>query len=318
MANYYNQQRKEEFITLMLNNADYEEAKHFYPRTFGYSEVFETKYDKDLCNFNREEIMVLFKAQNAYSIKTLNTLKSVYSRYVRWCNEQGLVVDGQNHFNEITSDDIIACTNTYAIRQGIITRADLLKQIRQLPNPIDSFILLAFFEGIEGGNSNEIVKVKLSDFKGDEVHLCTGRVIKVSKELRNWAEEANEQKSYTLMNTSPDAINTSHSLPDSPYIVRFKASSGKDFDEKRVRARLYRKCVKCFDYLGLPYCSISSLRTSGTIHMINEGANKAHLSAEEYISREREKAIRKQYNFRIPSISGFIKQYNQFIDPNLL
>lgn len=193
---YYNQERKERYIKKEEGNTAL--PYNFFPRWFGRSEKFETKYGLDLCDWTSLQIVDFYN----YYVKGIGELRNAHSqfkKYANWCIQNGLAHDTQNHFDEIDPDTLLNYINKTEIRKRIITREELTNGLPRLENPVDQFFMLALFEGLRGAAYSEITAAKLSQIDGNYINTISGRRLRISNTIKTIADDsAKEYIYYTL------------------------------------------------------------------------------------------------------------------------
>ena len=151
----YNEEQKNRYINMRENEVV---VNKFTLRSyFERSEVLEKKLDKDVCNFSVYDIYELHKILNMSSLSSLSMLNSNYSMYTQWCLQEGLVSDSQNHFLEITRENLSKCINKSLIQKKLVSREQILDWTsHSLLNQMDQFILLSLFDFFKSKNFCDI------------------------------------------------------------------------------------------------------------------------------------------------------------------
>lgn len=286
--------------------------KGYLKRQFDKIEVFEKRLNKDVCDFTKYEIIDLYKTLNMSSIGSLVVLNSHLALYVQWCLQQNLVFDCQNHFSEINNTILASCINTIVTQNSIITREVLFEWLIKFRNPSDAFIMLALFEGISGKEYCEIAQLKMSDFDGNRVKLCTGRELDVSPELLSLAEQSNETKIY--YSNSGDGKKTMPLLNEDLIVKGYPNIQTDDvFQQSR---RIYNRVKRNFDALGVSkYMKPKSIIESGKIDYINSRCKKLGITAEEFIStKEYTDEFKYRFEFDVSRNKAmFIRKYGEYL-----
>ena len=105
-----------------------------FQNLFSSTEVYEIMWNKDVCNFVRDEIIEYLRSIGATSVSTLATKVSLLRNYTYWCCENQFTKDGINHFNEILPDDYYDCVNKKEATT-IMTEEEIIEVLDQLINP---------------------------------------------------------------------------------------------------------------------------------------------------------------------------------------
>ena len=270
---------------------------------------FEQANDKDISNFTYYEILDMYKTFNVNSLGVLQVLNSNLSTYTKWCLQQNLVFDSQNHFLEFKKEILDSCVNHLIIKKKIVSREQVLEWARQLKNPSDSFIFMALFEGIKGKNYSELAYLKISDFHDGKVKLNTGREIQVSEELYNLALEANETFEY--YGVSNDLV---YKLNPEDLIVKNYPNVQDATDEVKAGIRISHKIKRNAKFLGVEhFLSGNALRESGKIDFVKKQSEELGISAHEYVLQHKD-AIEYQFDCRIPSAPAYYDKYKEYLD----
>lgn len=196
----YNEERKLQFLKERKSEVELSPNTEIW---FESMEFFEKEYDRDVCEWTSTEIIRYMKFMSTPRIQTLIIFKGSMSIYTDWCITNRLVTDNQNHFAELTTETLCQCIDFEKLRTLILTREELLENIRTLNNYSDQFIFLGLFEGI---NAQNLVNVGISDLNGNELHLHDGRTILISDELYHiilmaaeettWISNKSKQREY--------------------------------------------------------------------------------------------------------------------------
>lgn len=127
----YNEERKERFIQYKSDNAKYD--NYFIKNVFNKMEPFEEDLQKDACNFTTAEIENAYKTLNFTAFNSLCMFNSMNSSYAAWCFSEGYVIDGQNHYEELTASRLGELTNKYIREAKFADREKILEWCWQLP-----------------------------------------------------------------------------------------------------------------------------------------------------------------------------------------
>ena len=282
----------------------------YLTRMFNRAESFESKLDKDISNFTVYEIEDFYKTLNFKSVGYLTVLHSHLSLYTQWCLQQNLVLDFQNHFAEIPSYTLISYINMLALKKSIITRKMLYELMDDIINPSDAFIMLALFEGIEGENYCELVNLKMSDFNGNKVKLCTGRELTVSSKLVTLAEKSNEEKLYYSLTKKRE-----FPFLDEDLIIKNYPNCKLDDPFNKGR-RIYNRVKRNFNEIGIDkFMRPKSLVDSGKINYINTRSKKLGITAKEFIyTPEYAEEVRYRFGYDLQRLrKSFVEKYGDYL-----
>ena len=255
---------------------------YLFDNLFRTTEPFEVQYDKDVSNFTIEEIEDMLKVLNFYSINSLDVFKSNLAIYTDWCVNEYLVNDNQNHYREITYADLPRFYNSNVARKKVVTREQVLDCCRQVPNAMDAFIILGFFEGIGGHDHCDFFNLTGRDINLDDktINLANRGRLHVSLELCSFGIMAAEANEYYAM--GEDATRT-FKLEDSDKIIKDFPNVKPVVDEFRLGRRIYQKLKRALQYVDLEYMTAKDLQNSGMIEMIIKRSKELGVTTDEYL-----------------------------------
>lgn len=296
----YNEERKRSFIRF---KQDTTELANNIITCFNDAEIFEEKYEKDLCDWTAPEIVGYLKYINTTKGGTLTVLVNMLRIYTDWCLSNSLVQDHQNHYYEVTQDIIDGCIDTTSLSSAIITREFLLKKLEYVYNAADKFVLLGSFEGIR---TMDFPAIKMSDIKGNSLVLKK-RTIRISDELAEIAAEANSETVYM----SP-IRRLKIDLEPSDYILKNKA----DADEGKIpTTELSIRFHRLMKYLDMAAITMKDLRESGRIEFIMQLMRETGESLENVLHTKRD-VIENQYG-KVQALSSYMNIYGPIIEERM-
>lgn len=293
----YNEERKRSFIRF---KKDTTELANNIITCFNDAEIFEEKYEKDLCDWTAPEIVGYLKYINTTKAGTLTVLVNMLRIYTDWCLSNSLVQDHQNHYYEVTQDIIDGCIDTTSLSSAIVTREFLLKKLEYVYNAADKFVLLGSFEGIR---TMDFPGIKISDIKGNSLVLKK-RTICISDELAEIAAEANAETFYM----SP-IRRLKIDLEPSDYILKNKADSD---EEKIPTTEISIRFHRLMKYLDMAAITMKDLRESGRIEFIMHLMMETGESLENVLHTKRD-TIENQYG-KIQALSSYMNIYGPIIE----
>ncbi|MDO6628646.1 hypothetical protein CON15_19750 [Bacillus cereus] len=242
-------------------------TKIYYKRVFDFALELEDEYNKDLFQFDLEQIKnVLMKFKT--SGQAIEVYGRVISSYIKWAMETNLHTGtnplenvGVAWFREIG----IEPSSLYFSKHRIETIEN------DCVNAQDAIIIRLLFEGIEGKEAIEIRELKKDDILEDESCLnIGGNKIRVEEKTINLAIKAAKQKVYRKKNGSMEHrenINDYNELTDNKFIIRSSITQLRSFDECVNKAVIYRRLKMLSEVLGVENLSTKNLTRSGQIYM---------------------------------------------------
>lgn len=272
---------------------------------FNKIEKLETELNKDLAEFNTDEIMNYYKSLNISSLECLIVMNSHFSLYVQWCIQNGHAKNSQNYFLDMTMEQIKECLNKELLGKKIVTRKQVIEWCDSIPNPKDELVLLGLFEGIKGKDFSEFVNLRPEDINGNVVTLIGGRQIKISNKLLSYMEASmNENVYYSISGGQTKNM----PLVDRGYVIKQypNVQEGKsDFAKGRI---IYNSITRSLNYVGaVDFVSANNIHESGKIHMIKERAKKLKMSPQEYVYSNRIREVEERFNCRIVRSTFWLK-----------
>ena len=249
-----------------------------YLIAFDTVEQFEILYDKDACDFNASEIDNMYKTINLKMLTNVRNFNSLLLRYTAWCQNESLVEDGINHYEEFYGDRMYNYINIQYIQEGVIDREEMLDIASQMINPMDAFALVATFEGFGGVGKSDFFNAKLGDIDNNKMRL-KNRIIDVSDELIKYAKAAEDQDVY--LSRIDERYDTKLDVSPGTIYKDIETGANNITRNRTITDRLNRE----FKALGYNRLSYSDIVKSGRIHFIKQNSAKYGISAKEYCSK---------------------------------
>jgi len=296
----YNADRKLQFLKERKSEVELSPNTEIW---FESMEYFEKEYDRDICEWTSTEIIRYMKYMSTPRIQTLIILKGSMSIYTDWCITNRLVNDNQNHFAELTTETLCQCIDFTKLRTLILTREELMENIRTLNNYSDRFIFLGLFEGI---NAQNLVNVSVSDLDGNELRLHDGRTITISKELCHTILMAAEETTW---------VSTKIRQREYDYIPSDKIIRSIDVKNPQTNMMLliggrFRSALK---YMGLPSeISRKDIMEGGRLDYIKQIMQKKDLPLDNVLRSDIRNAIETRYG-KIQNLTIYENIYGKFI-----
>lgn len=267
MDYYYQGDNKQSYIIeAQTRNPD---LKRILAYEFMMLKSYEEELEKDVSNFTVKEILDYYKSLFSHSVNTLTSLNGRLRAYAEWCLKHNLIKDNQNHFDEINLDLLDQCVNQGFYNQGIVSRSELLTQIKVFKNYCDKFLVLGIFEGLQGKGLCDFWDISMEDFKGNIVTLKTKRKLEVSDELIKVAEKSTEEDTFFSVSGSGETQNYYFKEGDNRIIkAMWNTVVSKETDTILAR-RMLNKLNRLQKEYNVPYTRVL-LRESGRIDMLKK------------------------------------------------
>jgi integrase len=240
----------EKIKNLFLNQFNNQDTVDVYKRIFKKSKNMEVNKNKDIFNFDEDELeYFIANGLNPKTKESARTYCNVLSSYIQWSidnnfskHETNPLRRRQEYFYNFVQD-----TKLY------ISKEEKDSILYALMNPQDQFIIQALFEGIQGSQVSELVNLKLSDFEkvGEQyyVHLKDNkgktRTIPVEEKTFELAELANKQQEYYKKNGEMDYSTNIKDIvmlpPKSEYVLKTTKTNPKNEGKKVSHYTIYNR-----------------------------------------------------------------------------
>lgn len=236
-----------------------------WKNAFDRIEKYELRYKKDCCDFNEIEIKDSYLSMNFCSIDNLIVHNNYYSQYTRFCIEHNIAESNINNYENFKFERLKEFCNISLQTEKILSRKDVLSITDRLPYYVDKFVVLGFFEGLNGEYYSDFINLKTYDIDQEKgiFYLERGE-FNASKELINYAIEASKETNYAGVNGEAKIAHPY--VPSDNVFKEFKQSSATE--KKTCGRRVQVKINKIFNYLDMPYITITAIINSGKIYYL--------------------------------------------------
>lgn len=221
----YNEIQKKEYLDFCDSTNRYGETTISGIKSiFNNSALVEERWEKDLCYFNRPQIIDLLKSYNSLAPDRLKQNCVYLADYYNWClNVNHYVSDLTNYYHYSLSDEII---------DGVIDKEDLLgkyfnkeemkKYTSKIYDPTNQYIAYALYNGIKGDNFEELIHVKPEDLDRDkkELTLITERKIIVDDYFIELMDKADAAEKYDEEGAIKDNPQDYYSFIPNGYVLK--------------------------------------------------------------------------------------------------
>lgn len=294
----YNANRKEQYIE--EKGTQNLELGVVGVRLFNRIAETEERLQLDCCEFSILEIMTFYKSLCYTSQNTLFVTNSLLKSYTSWCLSKGYVSDHQNHYNELSVDNIYSCVNHGITSNKIFSKDDIDSIINNCETDSDAVLVLALYEGICGTNMCELVGLNVNDIDGNVIHLVSGRDMEIPARLVLLIESANEEEGIIRNGVLKKYIESDKV---------FKVVIGSRHLEAH-RKTLYTKLARIKEHQELLYLTTFNIMESGRIEMIKKMKSESGMSVEDILyGRYTEDKYGKILNVR-----DYIRKYQKWLE----
>ena len=305
----YNKELKARYIQEKNENATL--PSNYLECQFNKVGKFENELNKDVHDFTIYEIIEYYKTLNVSSLEVLAVLNSHLSLYTQWCLQQSIVVDNQNHFLEISLDQLKGCLNKVLIDKKIVNRQQVVEYCESIPNPKDQVVILGLFEGIKGKDFADFVNLRPEDVSENKLKLIDGREITVSDKLIEYIKDSiDENKYYSISGNQTKTM----PLVDRGYVLK-NYPNVKEGTSAFAKGRIiYNGISRSLNYLGLlEFMSANSIFESGKIWMIKRRAAELNISTKDYVYSDHIKEVEYQFGCKIVRSVFWLKYEDHLI-----
>lgn len=304
----YNKERKEEFIKDIMRSRVIK--KTTLTGIFKRSEYFEEKFNKDCCQFNKEEAMEMFYGLQCKSIYTLlnnNTIMKAYSSFVEYYHN----VQTEKAYENFTIEDLKPCVAES--KNKLITREDLNDIKGQLLNAVDECIVEALWEGISGPAMSDITGLNVNqlDKENKQLHFEDGRTLDITEELCQNLISAFNQIEYICYG---ETLRVKKMVGYGRlYKERDNALGEIDSADKRFRW-IYRKVQKYREHVGMPWLTMKIIQNSGFAHYLKLGMDKTGLGIKEFLKTDQGKELMSRYGYQSQfAVDNVVHKYKDYV-----
>jgi integrase len=259
----YNEEQKERYLDFLTDN---EGTKNTIRSIFYKSWALEDARDRDLADFNLEEIGKVIERSNPFSKSVAKTTTRFLSSYITFAIENGLRENNINPLDGVSNEWIESFVDmTKKIHYSYSEFVDLIEKMN---NGQDQAFLYMVYEGIIGERFSELIELKLSDinWETNEVYIKSrDENITVSDECMKYIKKAYDEDVYHQYNKKTNQY-TIKSLLKSEYIFK-NVESPRAIENEPVKLNvIYKRLHSLKEIFNLEYLNPQSIRQSGMIY----------------------------------------------------
>lgn len=290
----YNEEIKNEYLDNLISTS----VKYASRSIFRYSVEYEEFFGKDVCDFIEPEIKEFLAGMGAISFASLHSKCSILRTYTQWCIERKINKDNINHYDSITPKIIKSCINKFAENSKYLTFSELKEISKDFMNISDVALCYCLFFGIYGKKGNEIINLTSDniDIKSSEVHLVTGRTVKIPQEVVSILVDSCNEYDYII--PSDRRVST---LPlDITDMSVFKRRANARFNtEDSNNKRIVNRLIKLKTETNCRAIGISTLKNSGLLWSIKKYVDANNINGDLYDNHAIQK-IYKDWDMTFP------------------
>jgi len=273
----YNREFKERFLSKYPD----ERAK-FYASVLAKAYKYERALNKDMAEFNVDEIKDWLMSLDATSLASLTTAVSVARQYARFAIEERFVNKLINDYDLFDRSLLNQYVSKVAIEEKYLTKEEFEKLVNLAYNASDAVILQLLWEGVKGENTEEIRNLRPEDVDRINNILTlrrddgSTRKVQVSDRLIELIDKAyNEEKYYNNNGMSTQVKCNYAYLANTGYVVRPAGKNKKGRVTDQVVQRRVRLLARAFEN---PFLTITNIWMSGMIEYAKKYMQKKGLT----------------------------------------
>lgn len=263
---FYNKNIKEEYL----------KKSNFSPsiaRIFKASAALEEFYEKDLFDFNKDEIKrLLFVLSPSKFIASYHNGMNI-SGYIDWAIEKTY----RKMINPLHIESREFYRQFVAPAKIYFTEDELEYIMKKCRNAQDAVIIRLRMEGVGGEANSELLNLKISDVdqKNNKLNLTNkngvNRVLRVSEECIKLCIAAFEQKTYLKKNGAykKQTKATTTNLVDNEYIIRSSITKTESFEDAE-KFIIHRRLSVLSKYFNEPNLTPLNISYSGMLMMARD------------------------------------------------
>ena len=231
----------------------------------------------DILLWRKEEVLDFLRDMKFIFPQDIYNAYQGIMAYADYSARKGEMID--NGITEITFEDLLSQLDFQKVRQYYTEKEEFLDKLKRMENPVDKYFLLGLYEGIQSGEKKELENVKLSDIEGDLLHLCTGRTIPISDELKGIMVESEE----TFVYYKPARDTKLFAMRD--YVVKPVYRMGRTSPASRSFSRRLERVIEEFeDKTGLDQLTKYRIADIGRYNFVREKIRRGEYTLEQLFS----------------------------------
>lgn len=270
MNKMYNEEIKESFLQYLIDEEGYtEETVNVFKFVFYNSYDTEDILQKDLYDFNMNELKQVLLAENKSTVNSVRASASRLKKYIDWAIRTGLTNSNINPMDMFTTKDYEDCVDKS--RKLFISEDELIEIEDKLVNYQDKVILRLLFEGANGYEVSELINLKKYDvdYANKRLRLYDDkngeRFITVSDRCLDIIEKAINEKVYYARNGEKESKHGKSEYPyyETDHIIK-NVLTGRTRGEADKNV-IYRRMYMIKELFDMPYLTIKNIWRSGMI-----------------------------------------------------
>ena len=260
--------------------------------------TFEKKFNKAFYEFTEDEVIDMYQAVNAISVRSLQNINLILKHASRWIlHNQNKNI--KNIYDNITKNVIQKCINIDK-KEGLILSREQLDNIQsELLNDTDKAILELLFLGVGGQWLKELTFLDMSNIDKQEmmIYFRTGKTIQIDDDTYELINRACVEDELISLG---ETMRTSKVKSYGIFKMRANALSASDnpSDEGDLQRRfrfVQRRLLLMSKEFGLQLTS-GNLQASGLLHMLQRDVKESGMKFRDYVKTEQAYKLARQYD----------------------
>ncbi|MBW7474065.1 hypothetical protein K0T92_04870 [Paenibacillus oenotherae] len=316
---FYNEEQKKRFLKYYIDYKDDSSVKN-YTAVLSRAQYVESRLNKDLYDFNSDEIEQLMKYFNCTTITSAYGRLNYIQNYINWGIAEGLTKSVDNPLNGLISREF--CKRLVGDYTRVLaTEQDVLRVAESCLNFQDKAVILAIFEGIGGKELSELTNLRRADIDEgqlrikltDSKHGTRYMTFKDDYIIRNLIR-ANEEETYHMWSSNKQRKRERVliALGRSSYVIKHivnRHGSDEDTPVKSYGITTRLRHIQEHFSSDFEFLNPTNLRNSGMLRMARDiywATGKFNI--------EDVRNICLRYHVSVGSTSGEAKLKNNFLN----
>lgn len=285
-----------------------ESTRKTYLRIFKKSYPTEKMLEKDLYEFNLDEIDSVLYDLRPLTFKSSLTNGRIITEYITFCIEQGLRSNNINPLRMVKSPYFEKFVDKNI--KTLFSKNEIMQIEDACNNAQDAVILALLFEGAWGKELSEIRNLKREhvDFENRILTLIdhdgSERQLQVSQRCIDLIEKALQQDRYWKRNGEMDTTSNRRprdytDLVMSNYVIRASITKTDTYSKPVQISVIHRRLQTLSDVFGIPYLNPKNVVNSGMLYMAKNLYEKTgKIGKEEYQQIAERFGVKDPYTMR--------------------
>jgi integrase len=235
----------------------------------------EKLLEKDLYEFDENEVISFFVSRFTNSRTTARNYHSVFKQYVKWSIKSGLKKININPFDKLKFEKDIwpIMEKSEQLEKICLTEEKIWKMVdeaKDTKNAQDIVCIIPVFYGIRGIKCSELINLKKEDVDSvkNTVILDTEvstRIIHLPQEIIEIFKNSSEQEIYNRRGKPGYGERITSKLMESEYVIRPSTINGNGYIGA---VRLAQRCKEFLEDAGYPDMCIDDIYVSGKLNLL--------------------------------------------------